>query len=159
MKALFHNGAMSAIQHCTEIKEYYQRKVGEGKNEMLVMNNVGNKLVHRIFACVSRREKYNENYIQTFAWIIEIDPLRQDSKICLMVALVVMAYGLSIQQGLENKVEKKKIYRNKPSRLAISYFRQGLSIIKAKIWSLRMFIGVLNDIFKNADQGKLLYVQ
>ena len=91
-------------------------------------------------------------------------PLRQDSKICLMVALVVMAYVLSIQlgdtpQGLENKVEKKKIYKNKPSRLAISYFRQGLSIIKAKIWSLKRFIGVLNDIFKNADQGKLLYVQ
>ena len=82
----------------------------------------------------------------------------KDSKICLMMALVVMAYVLSVQQGLENKVEKKKIYRNKPSRLAISYFRQGLSIIKAKIWSLKRFIGVLNDIFKNADQGKL-YVQ
>ena len=72
VKALFHNGAMSAIQHCKELKEYraanrYQRKVGEGKNEMLVINNVCNKLVHRIFACVSRREKYNENYIQTFA--------------------------------------------------------------------------------------------
>ena len=81
-----------------------------------------------------------------------------------MVALVVMAYVLSIQlggtpQGLENKVEKKKIYRNKPSRLVISCFRQGLSIIKAKIWSLRMFISVLNDIFQNANQGKLLYVQ
>ena len=72
MKALFHNGAMSAIQHCKELKEYraanrYQRKVSEGKNEMLVINNVCNKLVHRIFACISRREKYNENYIQTFA--------------------------------------------------------------------------------------------
>jgi uncharacterized membrane protein YgaE (UPF0421/DUF939 family) len=65
-----------------------------------------------------------------------------------MVALVVMAYVLSIQYGLENKVEKKKIYKNKPSRLAISYFRQGLSIIKAKIWSLKRFIGVLNNIFK-----------
>ena len=86
-------------------------------------------------------------------------PLRQDSKICLMVALVVMAYVLSVQQGLENKVEKKKIYKNKPSRLAVSYFRQGLSIIKAKVWTLRRFIGTLNDIFKNADQGKLLYVQ
>ena len=50
-----------------------------------------------------------------------------------MMALVVMAYVLSVQQGLENKVEKKKIYRNKPSRLAASYFRQGISIIKAKI--------------------------
>ena len=76
-----------------------------------------------------------------------------------MIALVVMAYVLSIQQGLENRVEKKKIYRNKPSQLAISYFKQGLSIIKAKIWSLKRFINVLNDIFKNADQGKLLYVQ
>ena len=83
----------------------------------------------------------------------------KDSKICLMMALVVMAYVLSVQQGLENKVEKKKIYRNKPSRLATSYFRQGISIIKAKIWSLKRFIGLLNDIFKNADQGKLLYVQ
>ena len=78
-------------------------------------------------------------------------PLRQDSKICLMVALVVMAYVLSIQHGLENKVDKKKIYKNKPSRLAVSYFRQGLSIIKAKIWSLKRFIGVVNNIFKNAD--------
>ena len=76
-----------------------------------------------------------------------------------MIALVVMAYVLSIQQGLENRVEKKKIYRNKPSQLAISYFKQGLSIIKAKIWSLKRFTNVLNDIFKNADQGKLLYVQ
>ncbi len=67
VKALFHNGAMSAIQHCKELKEYYQRKVGEGKNEMLVINNVCNKLVHRIFSCISRREKYNENYKQTFA--------------------------------------------------------------------------------------------
>ena len=58
---------------------------------------------------------------------------RQDSKICLMIALVVMAYVLSIQQGLENKVEKKKIYKNKPSRLVVSYFRQGLSIIKVSI--------------------------
>ena len=65
-----------------------------------------------------------------------------------MVALVVMAYVLSIQQGHENKAEKKKIYRNKTSRLAVSYFRQWLSIIKTKIWSLRRFFGILNDIFK-----------
>ena len=87
-------------------------------------------------------------------WGIHLEDLNfgKDSKICLMVALVVMAYVLSIQlggtpQGLESKVEKKKIYKNKLSRLAISYFRQGLSIIKSKIWSLRMFIGVLNNIF------------
>lgn len=58
VKALFHNAAMSAIQHCKEIKDYYQRKVAEGKHKMLVINNICNKLVLRIFACVSRREKF-----------------------------------------------------------------------------------------------------
>jgi len=57
---------------------------------------------------------------------------RQDSKICLMVALVVMAYVLSIQQGLESKVKKKKIHRNKPSRLAISYFSKGFQSSKLR---------------------------
>ena len=79
------------------------------------------------------------------------EPLNKDSKLCLIVALVVMAYILNIQQGLEKKVEKKKIYKNKPSQLAISYFRQGLSIIKAKIWYLRKFIDILNEIFQNTD--------
>jgi transposase len=60
-----HNAAMSAIQHCQEIKEYYNRKIAEGKNKMLVINNICNKLVHRIFACVSRREKYKEIYTPT----------------------------------------------------------------------------------------------
>lgn len=65
-----------------------------------------------------------------------------------MVALVVIAHVLSIKHGLEYKVAKKKIYKNKPSRLAISYFRQSLSIVKAKVWSLSMFISILNDILK-----------
>jgi transposase len=62
VKALFHNAAMSAIQYCQEIKDYYNRKIAEGKNKMLVINNICNKLVHRIFACISRREKYKEFY-------------------------------------------------------------------------------------------------
>lgn len=65
VKALFHNAAMSAIQHCKEIKDYYQRKVAEGKHKMLIINNICNKLVLRIFACISRREKYKEIYTTT----------------------------------------------------------------------------------------------
>jgi transposase len=65
VKALFHNAAMSAIQHCQEIKDYYNRKVAEGKNQILVINNICNKLVHRIFACISRKEKYKEIYTPT----------------------------------------------------------------------------------------------
>jgi transposase len=54
LKALLHNGAMSAIQYSPEIREYYLRKTAEGKNQMLVVNNVCNKLIHRVFSCVHR---------------------------------------------------------------------------------------------------------
>jgi transposase len=62
LKALLHTGAMSAIQHSQELKEYYVRKTAEGKNQMLVINNVCNKLIHRVFACVRRKEKYKDFY-------------------------------------------------------------------------------------------------
>lgn len=62
VKSLLHLGAMSAIQHCPQLKLYYQRKVSEGKNKMLVLNNVRNKMVHRIFACVRQDRNYDEKY-------------------------------------------------------------------------------------------------
>ena len=62
LKALLHNGAMSAIQHSPEIRQYYLRKTAEGKNEMLVVNNVRNKIIHRVFSCVHRKEKYKDFY-------------------------------------------------------------------------------------------------
>ncbi|MCC5610874.1 IS110 family transposase [Nostoc sp. CHAB 5834] len=62
LKALLHTGAMAAIQHSQELKAYYVRKTAEGKNQMLVINNVCNKLIHRVFACVQRREKYKDFY-------------------------------------------------------------------------------------------------
>ncbi|WP_240543695.1 transposase [Spirosoma foliorum] len=67
LKALLHNGAMSAIQHTEELKAYYVRKTAEGKNEMLVINNICNKLIHRVFACVQRKEKYKDFYTPTVA--------------------------------------------------------------------------------------------
>jgi len=60
-KALLHNGAMSAIQHSPELKEYYIRKTAEGKHQMLVINNVCNKLIHRVFACVNEKRKYKDS--------------------------------------------------------------------------------------------------
>lgn len=62
LKALLHNGAMSAIQHSPELKEYYIRKTTEGKHQMLVINNVCNKLIHRVFACVNEKRKYKDFY-------------------------------------------------------------------------------------------------
>jgi transposase len=67
LKALLHNGAMSAIQHSPEIRQYYLRKTAEGKNEMLVVNNVCNKIIHRVFSCVHRKEKYKDFYTSSVA--------------------------------------------------------------------------------------------
>lgn len=67
VKSLLHLGAMSAIQHCAHLKAYYTRKVAEGKNKMLVLNNVRNKLVLRVFACVREDRNYNENFSFPFA--------------------------------------------------------------------------------------------
>lgn len=39
-------------------REYYQRKVAEGKNKMAVINALRNKLVHTIFALVKKGEKF-----------------------------------------------------------------------------------------------------
>ncbi|MFC5413196.1 IS110 family transposase, partial [Larkinella bovis] len=47
LKSLFHLGAMSAIRMNGELQDYYRRKVAEGKNKMLVLNAVRNKLIHR----------------------------------------------------------------------------------------------------------------
>ncbi len=58
LKTKLHLCAMIAIQCDPEIRNYYQRKVAEGKNKMLVINAVRNKLVHRITAVVKRQTPF-----------------------------------------------------------------------------------------------------
>ena len=62
VKTLLHLAALCAVRYCQQTKAYYDRKVAEGKNKMLVLNNVRNKLVHRIFACVQNDRNYDKNY-------------------------------------------------------------------------------------------------
>jgi len=50
--------SVSAIQHDSEIRHYYNRKVAEGKDKMLAINNVRNKLIARVFAVVKRGTSY-----------------------------------------------------------------------------------------------------
>lgn len=54
LKALLNMGALNAKRTDRELSLYYQRKIAEGKNGMLVMNAIRNKLVARIFATVKR---------------------------------------------------------------------------------------------------------
>jgi transposase len=67
LKSLFHLAAMSAIRMKGELQDYYQRKVKEGKNKMLVLNAVRNKLIHRIYAVVQRGKNYDETYVSPLA--------------------------------------------------------------------------------------------
>lgn len=67
VKSLLHLGALSAIQYCPSLKSYYERKVKEGKNKMLVINNVRNKLVARVFACVRQNRNYDDSYTHLLA--------------------------------------------------------------------------------------------
>jgi transposase len=53
---------MSAIRFNDELKEYYLRKVMEGKNKMLVLNNVRNKMIQRLCAVLTRQKPYVKNY-------------------------------------------------------------------------------------------------
>lgn len=55
--------AQNAVRFDPEMKEYYERKRSEGKNNWLVLNNVKNKLIHRIFAVVRDGQMYEKQYI------------------------------------------------------------------------------------------------
>jgi transposase len=59
-KQLLNLAASSAIQHNKELKEYYQRRVSEGKSKMGTLNVIRNKLVDRMFAVVKRQTAYQE---------------------------------------------------------------------------------------------------
>ena len=54
LKKLLHMGALSAIQTNEEISNYFQRKVSQGKNKMLVINAIRNKLLQRVCAVIRR---------------------------------------------------------------------------------------------------------
>ena len=61
LKNHLHMAALAAINHDPDIKAYFERKVEEGKNKMLIVNNVRNKLVHRVCAVIKRQQPYVKN--------------------------------------------------------------------------------------------------
>ena len=63
LKTLFHMAALSAIKMKGEFRDYYLRKVEEGKNKMSIINAVRAKIINRIFALIRDRRKYSYSYI------------------------------------------------------------------------------------------------
>ncbi|WP_421877351.1 IS110 family transposase [Marinoscillum sp.] len=62
IKALLNMAARSSVSSPGELRDYYDRKVKAGKNKMLVLNAIRNKLIHRVFACVRDGRIYDEIY-------------------------------------------------------------------------------------------------
>lgn len=60
LKTLFHLGAVVTLKLPGDLREYYERKVEEGKHKMNVINAIRNKLVHRVFAVVKRGTPYTK---------------------------------------------------------------------------------------------------
>jgi transposase len=63
LKALLHMAAMSAIHYNPAIKTYYQRKKAEGKNGLLVLNNVKNKLIHQLIAVIRSKHQFDPCFL------------------------------------------------------------------------------------------------
>jgi len=60
IKTLLHLAAISAIRVKGDIQDYYLRKVAEGKHKMSVLNAVRNKIILRIFACVTQGRMFEK---------------------------------------------------------------------------------------------------
>jgi hypothetical protein len=62
LRKLLYLAALSVRTHNINFKKYFLRKVAEGKNKRLVLNNIENKLLKIVFAVVSSGVAYTENY-------------------------------------------------------------------------------------------------
>jgi transposase len=58
LKTLLHMSALVSVREPGELRQYYERKRGEGKKPILVVNAVRNKLVHRICAVIRNDKPY-----------------------------------------------------------------------------------------------------
>ena len=57
--------ALSTLRTSGEFREYFDRKVAEGKNKMTVINALRAKLIHRIFALAKQNRKYEYSYLNS----------------------------------------------------------------------------------------------
>lgn len=58
LKKMLHLCALTAIKYNSEFRQYFDRKKAEGKNGMLVLNAIRNKLILRVVAVVNKQQPY-----------------------------------------------------------------------------------------------------
>jgi transposase len=62
LKKLLHMASMAAISSDKELRAFFERKVAEGKNKMLVLNAIRNKILHRLLAVIKRNSPFQSEY-------------------------------------------------------------------------------------------------
>jgi len=67
LKVLLNLSAWNAIRSITAFKDYFKRKVNEGKHKMSVINAVRNKLIALALAVVKRNSPYTKEYSCSFS--------------------------------------------------------------------------------------------
>jgi len=63
MKHILHMAAISTLRMKGDLRNYYDRKVKEGKNKMSVLNAIRNKIVLRIFAVINQDKFYSKTLV------------------------------------------------------------------------------------------------
>ena len=58
LKSLLNMCVLNSKKYDHQMKTYFDNKVKEGKNKMLILNNIRNKLLHRVFAVIKRQQPY-----------------------------------------------------------------------------------------------------
>lgn len=61
LKKMLHLCALTAIKYYPEFKDYFNRKKAAGKNGMLVLNAIRNKLILRVVSVVNKQQPYVDN--------------------------------------------------------------------------------------------------
>ncbi|MEM9528862.1 MAG: IS110 family transposase [Bacteroidota bacterium] len=57
----------SIIKSNNHFGRYYRRKIAQGKDHLVVVNALRNKIIHTVMACINNNTKYEENYSHKLA--------------------------------------------------------------------------------------------
>lgn len=63
LKGVLTMAARTAIRHDEAMTQYYQRKIAQGKQHGVAINNVKNKLIHIAYALVRTDQDYQSGYV------------------------------------------------------------------------------------------------
>jgi transposase len=67
LKSILTMGALSTINSYPEFKDYYHRKMNEGKKHLQALNAIKNKMLLRVAAVVNQQKNYENKYQATCA--------------------------------------------------------------------------------------------